>query len=214
MKIELSDNYHADGGPRAVDRIRNYFIKIRKDKPLVLDFANKPRVLFASPAKDKTFKPGDEIQVKAVLIDPVCDFMIRGLDDSSRKKKEDYKLADGKEDLRKESLARSDRHDHRFFRQEGRRGPHALWLRRHLRVLVASTKGFETDRQERNLYRDRQLRHAGTLRQGRRVAEDRLDVEVSPVEESEGHGCHSERSEESPGHGEILRCAQDDTWRL
>ena len=97
LKIELSDNYHADGEPRAVHRIRNYFVKIRKDKPLVLDFANKPRVLFASPAKDKTFKPGDEIQVKAVLIDPVCDFMIRGLDDSSRKEKKTYKLADGKE---------------------------------------------------------------------------------------------------------------------
>ena len=53
-------------------------------------------MLFASPAKDKTFRPGDEISVKAVLVDPVFDIMIRGLNDTTRKTKETVKLGDGK----------------------------------------------------------------------------------------------------------------------
>jgi hypothetical protein len=98
LRIDLSDNYHAEGQPRSRTGIaQNCFIKIRKDRPFVLDFANKPQVLFASPAKNKTFKPGDEIEVKAVLIDPACDFMIRNLFDSSRKEKKTDKLAGGKE---------------------------------------------------------------------------------------------------------------------
>ena len=85
LHVGLSDNYHAEGGARNYDRPRNYFIKIRKDKPFVFDFSNKPAVLFASLPKDATYKPGDEIQVKAVLIDPVWNIMIRDLDDTTRK---------------------------------------------------------------------------------------------------------------------------------
>jgi hypothetical protein len=83
--IMLSDNYHSDGKQQNIGRTRNYFIKIRKDQPFVLDFKNKPEVIFTSPAKDKTFKLNDEISVKAVLIDPVCDIMIRRLEDTSKK---------------------------------------------------------------------------------------------------------------------------------
>jgi hypothetical protein len=96
LHLSLSENYHADGRPRGFDNPRIAFIKIRKDKPYVLDFSNKPAVLFASPAKDATFKPGDEISVKAVLIDPVCGIMIRGLSDASRKKKETIRYGEGK----------------------------------------------------------------------------------------------------------------------
>jgi hypothetical protein len=63
-----------------------YGLTIRKDQPYVLDFSNKPGVLFASPPRDKTFKPGDEVEVKAVLVDPKLDFMIRGLEDTTRPK--------------------------------------------------------------------------------------------------------------------------------
>ena len=45
-------------------------------------------VVFASPAKDKTFKPGDEIKIAAVLVDPTLDIMIRRLNDNRRQKKE------------------------------------------------------------------------------------------------------------------------------
>jgi hypothetical protein len=80
LSISMSMNYHADGKPRGgMDRTPVFGIQIRKDKPFVLDFSNKPDVMFASPAKDQTFKPGDEISVAAVLIDPVLDVMIRRL---------------------------------------------------------------------------------------------------------------------------------------
>ncbi len=64
-------------------------MQIGKDKPFVLDFSNKPDVMFASPAKESVYKPGDEVEVKAVLIDPVLDIMIRGLTDTRQKVKED-----------------------------------------------------------------------------------------------------------------------------
>jgi hypothetical protein len=93
LRIFLSDNYHLDGKRRGAMNLQAgtikspvYGIKIRKDRPYLFDFSNKPEVMFASPAKDQTFKPGDEVTVHAVLIDPVLNTMIRGLDDTSRKK--------------------------------------------------------------------------------------------------------------------------------
>ena len=35
--------------------------------------------MFASPAKNQTFKPGDEIAVNGVLVDPKLNIMIRRL---------------------------------------------------------------------------------------------------------------------------------------
>jgi hypothetical protein len=81
LRISVSDNYHSDGKPR--DRAGLppvYGIKIRKDKPFVLDFSNKPDVIFASPAADLRLKPGEQLSVKAVLVDPELDIMIRGLE--------------------------------------------------------------------------------------------------------------------------------------
>ena len=92
----VSNNYHSEGRPRDMERRRVYAIAIRKDKPFVLDFSNKPDVMFASPAKSDRFKPGDEVSVKAVLVDPGLDIMIRGLSDARRTKKETYRLNDGK----------------------------------------------------------------------------------------------------------------------
>ncbi|MHC4535940.1 MAG: hypothetical protein ACYS6K_18480 [Planctomycetota bacterium] len=80
LRIFISDNYHSDGKPR--DRGGNpsvYGIKIRKNKPFTLNFSNKPDVIFASPAADLHLKPGDELDVQAVLVDPELDIMIRGL---------------------------------------------------------------------------------------------------------------------------------------
>jgi hypothetical protein len=81
LRISLSNNYHTDGKPRAaVNRPPVYGIRIHADKPFVFDFSNTPEVLFALPAKDQRVKRGEELTVKAVLIDPALDFMIRGLD--------------------------------------------------------------------------------------------------------------------------------------
>jgi hypothetical protein len=86
LHIAASFNYHSDGKPRERgDRPALYGIAIRKDKPFVLDFSNKPDVMFASPAKDQQFKLGESLEVKAVLVDPKLDMMIRNLDDTTRK---------------------------------------------------------------------------------------------------------------------------------
>jgi len=80
MRLDISDNYHSDGKPR--DKGGNpsvYGIKIRKNKPFVLNFSNKPDVIFASPAADLCLKPGDNLDVKAVLVDAELDIMIRDL---------------------------------------------------------------------------------------------------------------------------------------
>ncbi len=72
-------NMHADGRPRGRARGQNevYPIKIRADQPCVLDFSSKPQVLFVSPVRDLRLRPGEELNVKAVLIDPALDIMFR-----------------------------------------------------------------------------------------------------------------------------------------
>ena len=97
LRLSISQNYHSDGKPRDIDRKAwVYGIKIRKEEPFVWDFSNPPDVMFASPAKDQTYKRGDEIKVMAVLIDPKLTIMIRGLVDTERKEKKSVELGDGK----------------------------------------------------------------------------------------------------------------------
>ncbi len=97
LYVRVSNNYHSDGHSRdRRGRPPVYGIKIRQDTPFVLDFSNKPAVMFASPAKDQRFALGDEIAVKGVLTDPILDIMIRGLNDTTRKQQKTYKSSDGK----------------------------------------------------------------------------------------------------------------------
>jgi hypothetical protein len=96
LSIFVSNNYHADGQRRRPsNQPRIYGIKIHKDKPFVFDLSNKPKVIFASPAKNHRIKLGEELTVKAVLIDPELDIMIRGLDDTTQKEKKEYVTPDG-----------------------------------------------------------------------------------------------------------------------
>jgi hypothetical protein len=96
LSIFVSDNYYYDGEPRAtLSGTRVYGIKIREDKPYTFDLMNKPDVLFTTPTKDQRIKLGEQLQVKAVLIDPELDIMIRGLDDTTRKEKKEYTTSDG-----------------------------------------------------------------------------------------------------------------------
>jgi hypothetical protein len=98
LSIVTSSNYHSDGEPRIRgSRPRVYGIKIRPDKPYIFDLTNKPDVLFALPAKDKRVKRGSELQVKAVLIDPELDIMIRDLDDMTDAKTFIIKMPNGQE---------------------------------------------------------------------------------------------------------------------
>ncbi len=93
VSFSVSNNYHNDLKGRGTgDRPKVYGIKLRRDKPFILDFSNKPAVVFTTPAKDQRVAVGAEIEVKAVLIDPELDIMIRrlfetGTDDDGKSKK-------------------------------------------------------------------------------------------------------------------------------
>ena len=94
LAIGFSQNYHSEGKRQSRDgRPSVYGITIRKDRPFVLDFSNKPDVMFTSPTNNQRIKPGDTLVVAAVLVDPKLDIMIRRLEDTSRKQTKD---AEGK----------------------------------------------------------------------------------------------------------------------
>jgi len=98
VRISVSNNYHVDAQGRSRnDREVVHGIKIRADKPYVLDFSNKPAVAFVQPKDKQRVAPGDEVKVEAVLLDPVLDIMIRRLDDMTRVEKKTYKTPDGKD---------------------------------------------------------------------------------------------------------------------
>lgn len=85
LSIEISNNYHTNAQGQSRDQKETvYGMEVRKDKPYVLDFSNKPMVVFDQPPMSETsFSRGQEIKFAAVLIDPKLDIMIRGLDDTS-----------------------------------------------------------------------------------------------------------------------------------
>jgi hypothetical protein len=97
VSIMVSNNYHgsAPGRPRAGEPVAG--IAIRADKPYVLDFSNKPVVVFTEPVADRLIARGQEILIKAVLVDPKLDLMIRRLYDAGGATKETFKTPDGKE---------------------------------------------------------------------------------------------------------------------
>lgn len=98
LAIDISNNYHTNAkGQSRGDREVVYGMKVREDKPYVLDFTNKPMVVFDQPPRSKTsFSRGDEIKFAAVMIDPELDIMIRGLDDTSVMVDKEYKDSSGK----------------------------------------------------------------------------------------------------------------------
>jgi hypothetical protein len=87
LRVSVSNNYHANAQGQSRpggEPVRG--IAIRQDKPYVLDFSNKPVVIFTEPqgAAQREFPVGDAIMVKAVLVDPVLDVMIRRLNVAAR----------------------------------------------------------------------------------------------------------------------------------
>ncbi len=97
LSIDISNNYHTNAQGQSRGKETVYGIQVRADKPYVLDFSNKPMVVFDQPPKSKpSFSRGEEIKFAAVLIDPKLDIMIRGLDDTSVKVDKEYKDRDGK----------------------------------------------------------------------------------------------------------------------
>ena len=63
-------------------------VQIRKDSRFVLEFTGKPEVVFSSPTKDKSFRPGDKVAIRAMLTEPWQHFQITGLWDLAKKEKD------------------------------------------------------------------------------------------------------------------------------
>ncbi len=83
LGCSFGQNNHADGLPGRRHEVGPpiYAIKIRQDKPFVLDFSAEPKVIFALPVKGRRVRLGGRVAVRAVLIDPSLDIMygqIRG----------------------------------------------------------------------------------------------------------------------------------------
>lgn len=64
----------------------SFTFRIRKDKPCVLDLSGTPKVLFTSPAEKTRVRPGDVLEVMAVLAHPQSNVMIRNLSRESRER--------------------------------------------------------------------------------------------------------------------------------
>jgi len=106
LRIEVSKNYHSDG--KLCNRDGSplfYGIKIRKDRPFVLDFSDKPEMMFISPAKGHRVKLGEQLPVEAVLIDQKLDIIIRRLEDITRKQKIEYVTSKGQKRTSKQVMS-------------------------------------------------------------------------------------------------------------
>jgi hypothetical protein len=78
LQVFILSNYHLDGKPMgALGRQDTYGIAIREDKPLQLAFSESGQILFAAPARGQRVRLGEELTVKAVLIDPALNVMFR-----------------------------------------------------------------------------------------------------------------------------------------
>jgi hypothetical protein len=85
LQIELSPNRYSQSGGDEAASTPAFSIPIRADKPCVLDFAQKPVVTFVGPAREATIHPGDEVEIEAVLVEPVLNLMVTDIQDTTRK---------------------------------------------------------------------------------------------------------------------------------
>jgi len=76
LRMHIEPNCFGDGKGWDLHPSDVYGIQIRRDRPFVLDFSNKPVVLFASPASAARVKRGDTVDIHALLIDPKLDIGI------------------------------------------------------------------------------------------------------------------------------------------
>lgn len=81
LTLFLMPNYYSESGQRiAYDpAAERYPLRIEKDRPLVLDFSSKPRMVFRSPAEGEHIKAGQTIQVGVLLVEPKLDAVFRDI---------------------------------------------------------------------------------------------------------------------------------------
>lgn len=65
-----------------------FLLQIRKDSRSVLEFTGKPEVVFSSPTRDKSFRPGTTVAIRAMLTEPWQNFQITGLWDLTKKERD------------------------------------------------------------------------------------------------------------------------------
>jgi hypothetical protein len=75
----ISPDYYDPETRRRYSADKTHSIKIRKDKPFVLDFSAEPEIMFASPKKGQTLQPGEQLRIAAMLVDPVMHIKYRQL---------------------------------------------------------------------------------------------------------------------------------------
>jgi hypothetical protein len=68
-----------DGTGEEICRSDTYGIRIRKDRPFVLDFSEKPKVLFSSPGPAARVRRGDAMEIQAWLTDPKLGILIEDM---------------------------------------------------------------------------------------------------------------------------------------
>jgi len=84
--VQLADNPYGDGLARSSDPNGVYRMRIREDKPCVLDLSRKPDVLFVTPGLETRLRPGDLLQMTTALINPQSNVMIGNLRGVSRER--------------------------------------------------------------------------------------------------------------------------------
>lgn len=72
-------------------------IQIRKGERFELAFSGKAEVVFANPPRDKSFRLGDKVDVRAMLTEPWQNLQITGLYDTTRKEREMKYQIEGRE---------------------------------------------------------------------------------------------------------------------
>jgi len=79
-------------------------LHVREGQPCVFKLDQKPDVVFQTPELSERLEPGQEVQIKALMVDSATNLMLAGLEDTTRKVGEPLKLPDGSEYQRYESL--------------------------------------------------------------------------------------------------------------
>jgi hypothetical protein len=74
-----------------------YGVRVRKRRPFELNMTRAPDVIFLAPSRDKTYKPGRNIDIQVALIDHSLGARISGVTDMSRTVEFTYTQADGAE---------------------------------------------------------------------------------------------------------------------
>lgn len=84
VAVSLRQNPYSAATPEGRPGAPTAAIQIRKEKPVVLDFAQRPKVVFLNPPAQKPVRAGDTVLIRAILIEPTFDLIIGGLEDRSR----------------------------------------------------------------------------------------------------------------------------------